>query len=67
MNGGSEDQCYWEPSVLSEAQVDGKESVEQERQNEEQTTPGMPSINKNGSMQGNFVYSSGFDSLCMNI
>ena len=39
---------YKEPSVLSEAQVDGKKSVEKEGQNEEQTTPGLHSIDMNG-------------------
>ena len=39
---------YKEPSVLSEAQVDGKKSVEKEGQNEKQATPGLHSIDMNG-------------------
>ena len=39
---------YKEPSVLSEAQVDGKKSVEKKRQNEEQATPELHSIDMNG-------------------
>ena len=35
-----------EPSVLSETEVDCKESVEQEWQNQEQATPEVPSMAK---------------------